>query len=181
MKQSERTVYEYLKGFDGAIPPSVREICLGTGIKSTSTVHRALNSLCERGLIDRERKFARGIRIRSDGYTPPVFSSVADYISGISSGVFDISEKKELFALKIRSSKEFNGLDAGDILLLERTDKAQNGDIVIVNIGRQTLLRRFEKSTDGYFTLTNDASPLPMVVSEMQIIAVARGVYRKFN
>ena len=38
-----------MKGY----PPSVREICAGVGLKSTSTVHAHLNHLEQQGLIRR--------------------------------------------------------------------------------------------------------------------------------
>ena len=47
LTEKQRLVYEYLAKqlSAGGIPPTVREICNATGIKSTSTVHGILNIL----------------------------------------------------------------------------------------------------------------------------------------
>ena len=63
--------------------------------------------------------------------------------------------------------------------MFEKTDTAKDGDLVIVNIGRQTLLRRYEKTSDGVI-LTNDSQPLPLLVPDAEILARAVGMYRQF-
>ena len=181
MKPSEKAVLDYLKRFDGVVPPSVREICKATGIRSTSTVHRALDSLCESGHIEREHGSARAIRLHRAVASVPLFGGIADFVSDKPSEMLETNAKGSLFALKMRSSKEFQDLNTGDVLIFERCSTAKESNIVIVNTGRQTLLRRFGGSEDGYFTLTNDSQSLPLVVPEIKILAVAVGVYRSLQ
>ena len=48
LNQKQALVYSYLKKtIANSLPPTVREICEATGIRSTSTVHSALSSLEE--------------------------------------------------------------------------------------------------------------------------------------
>lgn len=180
MADSVKVVYEYLKSFDGAFSPTVREICNATGIKSTSTVHRAIGILTEQGLIQRNENSARSIKLKSGNICPVMYESIADYIAKKPCGVFEMSNKnKDVFALIHRSSNDFDGVQAGDIILFERADKAEDDDIVIVSTGRQTLIRRYNKTPDGHI-LTNNSQPLPMLLPEIKIIARAIGLYRKF-
>ena len=51
------------KRINDSIPPTVREICEETGLKSTSTVHAILKKLEELGLIERDPNNSRSIRI----------------------------------------------------------------------------------------------------------------------
>ena len=51
------------------IPPSVREICEATGIKSTSTVHAYLKRLEDEGYIDRRSGLNRAIRLPGESVT----------------------------------------------------------------------------------------------------------------
>src|SRR5512145_3378467 len=44
-------------------PPSIREIGEKTGISSTSVVNYYLDQLEKRGLIERDRKISRGVRL----------------------------------------------------------------------------------------------------------------------
>ena len=50
-------------------PPSIREIGERTGISSTSVVNYYLDQLEKKGLIERDRKISRGVRVsNSNGY-----------------------------------------------------------------------------------------------------------------
>jgi len=48
---------------DNRYPPSIREIGEKTGITSTSVVNYYLDQLEKRGLIERDRKISRGVRL----------------------------------------------------------------------------------------------------------------------
>ena len=63
----QEAVYNFLvKKMQNGIPPSVREICVATGIKSTSTVHAILGVLEEQGYILRYAKYSRAIRLENN-------------------------------------------------------------------------------------------------------------------
>ena len=52
LTQKQQDVYNFLvKQMSAGFPPTVREICNATGIKSTSTVHAILCFLEENGYI----------------------------------------------------------------------------------------------------------------------------------
>lgn len=55
LNKSQQKILDYLRerSQDG-VPPSVREICAATGLKSTSTVHAHLKALEENGFISRD-------------------------------------------------------------------------------------------------------------------------------
>ena len=60
----EADILEVIRtSIDAGVVPSVREICARLGIKSTSTVHRYLTSLQEKGYILREDNLNRSIRL----------------------------------------------------------------------------------------------------------------------
>lgn len=58
-------VYNFLVAFTEAngYQPSIREICRGVGLKSTSTVHAHLTSLHIEGKIEIKDKSSRAIKI----------------------------------------------------------------------------------------------------------------------
>ena len=53
-------IVEYIKKYQ--YPPTVRNLCALTGIASTSTVHKKIKSLAEKGYIEFDN-CARGIRV----------------------------------------------------------------------------------------------------------------------
>ena len=48
-------------------PPTVRELAVATGIASTSTVDYYLERLEQAGLIERDERVSRGIRVVKNG------------------------------------------------------------------------------------------------------------------
>ncbi len=63
-------------------PPSIREIGVKTGISSTSVVNYYLDQLEKRGLIERDRKISRGVRLAglngsSDTFRIPILGPIA--------------------------------------------------------------------------------------------------------
>ena len=187
MADVTQKIYEYLKNRNSNIPPSVREICEATGYKSTSTVHRALERLQADGLIERADRSARGIALakteskeeQTSGLSVPIFSSVADFTNGKQSNTYTFqNSENDLFLLKMRSSNDFDFLKKGDLLLCKRTSKAKDGDIVIANVGRQVLLRRYNKF-DEFYQLSTDTDDLPLTVMQLEIMAKAIGTINK--
>ena len=61
---SQQKVLDYIKeAAPSGIPPTVREICAATGLRSTSTVHAHLKTLERMGYISRGAGLNRSIRI----------------------------------------------------------------------------------------------------------------------
>ena len=73
ISQNEKlqAVYNAILKFIGenGISPSVREICKITGIRSTSSVHSALDRLEELGAITKSDQTSRSIRLAVSGST----------------------------------------------------------------------------------------------------------------
>ena len=83
LTKSQQKVYDFLRKEAGkGVPPSVREICAATGLRSTSTVHAHLKTLERLGYIHREAGLNRSIRI--EGGTP---SSQVPILGKVTAGV----------------------------------------------------------------------------------------------
>ena len=61
----QQQVLEFIREYidDNRYPPTVREIGIALGIKSTSTVQACLNALEDAGAISRVRESSRSIRV----------------------------------------------------------------------------------------------------------------------
>lgn len=130
----EADILEVIRtSIDAGVVPSVREICARLGIKSTSTVHRYLTSLQEKGYILREDNLNRSIRLpHSEVTRVPVVGAVAagqpilaeevieDYLPVALRG-----DAKELFALRVRGDSMINvGIFDGDLIVARRCETA---------------------------------------------------------
>ncbi|MFD1955979.1 LexA family protein [Paenibacillus thailandensis] len=65
LKPQQKKLLDFLKEHlkSKGYPPSIREICIGTGYRSTSTVHRILDKLEEQGYIQRNPKEPRSLTV----------------------------------------------------------------------------------------------------------------------
>lgn len=174
-------IYQYiLSRSSDDIPPTVREICADLGIKSTSTVHKYLNELCEEGLIVKQDGQNRTIKLpHKSAVTVPVLGTVTagtpiTAIENIESYISFSGYRgnpSELFALKVRGESMINaGIFDGDTLVVRRTPYAENGDIVIAMIEDEATVKRFYKEK-GHFRLQPENDTMdPIIVDEVSIL-----------
>ena len=186
----QEAVYNFLvKKMQNGIPPSVREICVATGIKSTSTVHAILGALEEQGYILRDAKYSRAIRLENnfDASMVPLVGRVTagqpilaveqieDYIP------YPTKDPDGLFALKVVG---FSMRDAGilpdDIVIADKNAPCRSGDIIIgMDDDEATVKRLLIKDGQVIFMPENpDFSPIypekPMVLGKVV------GSFRKY-
>ena len=125
LTKSQQLVYDYLCSTmaERAVPPSVREICAATGLRSTSTVHSHLKSLEALGYITRDAGLNRSIHIvgASAAKQVPILGKVTAGLPILAvediEGYIPYPDKsgKELFALHVDGLSMINaGILDGD-------------------------------------------------------------------
>lgn len=192
LSEKQASVYKFLVSEIGAgLPPTVREICRATGIKSTSTVHGILDALEEYGYISRDRNASRAIKIEGSvsSVQVPVLGKVTagvpilaveqieDYIPYPADKVADGS----LFALNVSglSMKDAGILD-GDIVVADRYAAYRSGDIVIAMIDDEATVKRivFENGRPVLMPENPDFSPI--YPDNLTVLGKVVGSYRSY-
>ena len=191
LSDKEQRVLAFLQEqMQDGIPPSVREICAATGIKSTSTVHTCLRNLENGGYINRQSGLNRAIRLPGEntmrgpllgkvtaGQPILAVEEVEEYVP-YSGGGFQASE---LFALRVSGRSMINaGILDKDVVIVQRTPVAQNGDIVVALIGDEATVKRFYKE-DGHFRLQPENDEYePIIVDEVAVLGKVVSLVRYF-
>lgn len=192
LNEKQTAVYRFLVAEASAgLPPTVREICRATGIKSTSTVHGILDSLEERGYISRDKNASRAIKI--EGAAPsvqvPVLGKVTagqpilavqqieDYIPYPASA----SSDGNLFALNVSGySMRDAGILDGDIIVADREAAWRRGDIVVALIEDEATVKRIEFE-DGLPVLMPENPDFdPIYPESLVILGRVIGSYRSY-
>lgn len=191
LTESQRKVYEFLKkeSFRG-VPPSVREICKATGLSSTSSVHAHLKTLERLGYISRTSGLNRAIRI-----TGAQISTQVPIVGKVTAGVpilavediegyipFTDKEGKELFALSVSGlSMRDAGILDGDFVISERTQTAEDGEIVVAMIDEEATVKRFFHEADGKIRLQPENPDFqPIISDEVYILGKVISVIRYY-
>lgn len=138
----EQRVYHYLLDFlcDNTYQPSVREIGKQFEIKSTKTVSELLQSLADKGWIERDPSRSRGVRLHGvemsgDSVAVPVLAE--DSADEMESFVLDrrIAGGAGAFLLVMHGTHlQAQGIWEGDLMVVEPVvaSAIQEGDIVLV-------------------------------------------------
>ena len=189
----QQKIYEFLvERAKDNMTPSVREIGAAVGLRSTSSVQANLDALEAAGYIQRPPMLKRCIRIvgQADNVTHvPVLGTVTagspilavEEIEGYLPFSMQGAQDKELFALKVRGESMLNaGILSGDIVIVERTPAARNGEMVVALIEDEATVKTFYKE-DGHFRLQpeNDAYE-PIIVNEVVILGKVIASYRYY-
>ena len=192
LSKSQIKIFEYLKecSENGRVP-SVREICENTGLSSTSTVHYHLKHLEDKGYIVREHGVNRCIQITGEekSVSVPVLGKVAAgnpivAIEDIECYV-PVPEKlkrgKELFALRIQGESMINaGILNDDIVIVNRTPVAENGEIVVALVEDSATVKRFYKE-DGHYRLQPENDDYePIIVDEVILLGKVISLIRNY-
>ena len=191
LKPKEQRVYDYLKEkiASQGYAPSVREICADLNIKSTSTAHMYVERLASKGLINRENGKSRTMILaeneeikKSEGnsYNVPVIGQVAAGTPILTAQNFDgyigfSSEKKYqpdlLFALHVKGdSMKDIGILNGDIVVVEKREYADNGEIVVAMIDDEATVKRFFKGNGRYRLQPENSEMQPIYADEVSVL-----------
>lgn len=177
-------------------PPSVREICDATGLKSTSTVHGHLIRLEKKGLLYRDSMKPRAISVpvdhqmyRSEMVSVPIVGRVTagapvlatenieDYISLPQT----MLGEGEHYVLSVSGESMIEaGIMDGDYVVVRKQPTAYNGDIVVAMIEDDATVKRFYRE-NGHFRLQPENPTMdPIIVPEVTILGKVISLYRIF-
>ena len=177
-----------LKGY----PPSIREICSEVGLKSTSSVQYHLKKLEEDGLIKRVRSKSRSIQPTShypnDSISIPILGEISAghpmLAEEYSIGTLNIPNKyrseNNIFALKVSGDSMVDaGIHDDDLVVVEKTIKYTNNDIVAVMSNGEATVKYF-KTIDNtpYLVPANKRYRKTKISDEHQIIGKVICLFR---
>lgn len=192
LKEKETDVFNFIKSrLSKGVSPSVREIMDAMEFKSTSTAHRYINLLVDKGLVEKTGNINRSLRLPHSSVTSvPVLGTVTagtpitaveditDYVAFETRNL----NPNELFALKIRGESMIcAGILDGDTVIVRQTDYAENGDIVVALLdGAEATVKRFYKEKGGYRLQPENETMKPIFTDEVQILGIVVGLKRYY-
>jgi len=191
-RDKELEVFNFIKSrLSEGISPSVREIMDAADFRSTSTAHRYINTLIEKGLIEKTGNLNRSLRLpNSSAATIPVMGTVTagqpitavEDITGYISFEAPGSSPEELFALTVKGESMINaGILNGDIVIVKRTAYAEDGEIVVALVdGAEATVKRFYKE-DGHYRLQPENDTMePIIADNVAILGKVIGLKRYY-
>ncbi|MDB5785521.1 transcriptional repressor LexA, partial [Caballeronia mineralivorans] len=160
-------------------PPTRAEIATELGFKSANAAEEHLQALARKGVIELVSGTSRGIRLRGDALRSihesrarefqlplqglaqlalPLVGRVAagspilaqehvDQTYYVESGLF---QRRPDYLLKVRGmSMRDAGIMDGDLLAVQSTRDAKNGQIIVARLGDDVTVKRFQRTAHG--------------------------------
>lgn len=222
LKEREQNILNYMKSeiLTKGYPPTVREICSALGIKSTSTVHKDIESLVRQGYLKKDPSKPRALMVvdpnAKNGHIPAAYGSSEELSpSGTSSGndVVEIpvvgrvaagtpilaeeniestfpvpsayASRGINYMLRVHGESMIEaGIMDGDLILVQKTEDANNGEIVVAMIDgfeNEATVKTFYKESDHIRLQPENSSMSPIIVKDVKIMGKVRGVFRYYN
>lgn len=157
-------------------PPTRAEIASELGFKSANAAEEHLQALARKGVIELVSGTSRGIRLKSDTlrsinesrnkqFSLPSFAQLAlPLIGRVAAGSpilaqehidqtyyveNSLFQRKPDYLLKVRGmSMRDAGIMDGDLLAVQSTKDAKNGQIVVARLGDDVTVKRFRRNKD---------------------------------
>ena len=189
-------VNEYMHEF--GYPPSIREICKGVGLSSTSTVHAHLETLKKNGLLEKADAKSRSLRIKNpvdeivsenDIINVPLIGRVAAGSPILATENLErtfpipadfVGTGTPSFMLKVKGESMIEaGIFDGDYIIVRQQAVANNGEIIVALIDDEATVKTFYKEKDHIRLQPENSTMEPIIVKEAAILGKVVGVIRK--
>lgn len=199
LTSKQNMVLDYLKQSiaKNGYPPTIREIGEALGLSSPATIHAHLNTLESKGYIRKRNSKNRAIELLVDNEYEDDGTINVPLLGKVTAGSpieaiempdeyftlpsYLIPTHKEVFTLRVSGESMINaGIHDGDIVIVQRQQVANNGDIVVaMTEDNEVTLKTFYKE-NGYFRLQPENDTMdPIILTSVYIVGKAIGLYRK--
>lgn len=199
--ERKNQVYSYINEFisRNGISPTTAEICASLSL-SKATVSKYVNRLTDEGLLERQGRYGL---ISQDTHRPrarmKIIGTVAcgkpalaeeDIMGYITVDEYILEDGKEYFALVADGDSMIDaGIYEGDIIYVEKTEYAEEGNIVVALIEdeqtgehKATLKRLyFDKGGEKYILHPENKRYSDIIVDELKILGVGRRVLKHLS
>lgn len=195
--EKQQQILDYIKEqiVQKGFPPSVRDICSAVNLRSTSSVHSYLEKLEKNGYIKRDKAKSRSIEIVDDDFNEvrkemafiPELGEVAAGSPMLAventTGYFPIPTEylsnRQTFILKVKGDSMIDiGILNGDKIIVEQTNVANNGDIVVALVDDSATVKRFYKEEDHVRLQPENKDMEPIIVDNCSILGKVVGLFR---
>jgi repressor LexA len=205
LTRRQKEVLDFIASYqvENGYSPSYEEIARGLKLASIATVHKHISALDKKNYLHRSHNQSRSIdvaprylqeqrrnRIEASMEIPMLGTIAAGqpvetYDERATVSFSDFVGQKDTYALRVRGNSMIEDhICEGDMILVENTVEAREGDIVVALVaGTETTLKRYYREPGNVIRLqpANSAmSPIRVPAQDVQIQGRLLAVLRKY-
>lgn len=158
--------------------------------RSKNSVHKLVKKLVDQNFVDQDdqgrlipNQLNNGVKVLGLIQAGFPTTTTADELDTMSLDQFLIKKKEATYLLKVEGlSMKDAGILPGDLVLVEKTDQAKDGDIVIAEVDGEWTMK-YLKMKNGRIHLqaaNNKFKPI-YPDNDMKVAAVVKAVIRKYR
>ena len=196
LSDSQRKTLSFIRQYVAryGYAPKLQEIAAGIGISSRGVVHRYIQALVQEGYLENISGKHRGLRLLDKGQTTGGIPLLGKIAAGRPIEAINNQDELNLqnffpgsntFAVRVEGDSMIEmGILDGDIVIVESTDSAKSGEVVVALIdGEEATLKRLEYTKEGQVSLVPANKKMkPMIYDPEQVCiqGVLVGAVRKY-
>ena len=203
LTERQRDILQFIRDFQKqrGVAPTHREICDHFGFSSYGTVYKHLSLLEKKGLIRRDWNQKRGVELveqnepakaaeREGVRELPLFGYIAagrpidvDVSDETITVPEHLTSRGENYVLKVRGDSMIeDGIFDGDLVIISRRERADNGEMVVANVAGEVTLKRLYKEGERVRLQPANSmmSPIFAPAADVSVQGVVVGLMRRF-
>ncbi len=176
--------------------PKFKEIGVAIGVVSQGTIHRYVQSLEDKGYIDRVKGNSRGMSlVELPLVSPPTIPLVGKIAAGLPIEAIEDQRElnlaemfmgPELYALRVTGDSMIDiGILDEDYVIIKKQPVANDGDIVVAMIDKcEATLKRFKRKSDSLIALipaNAEMEPMIYAAERVSIHGILVGQLRNYR
>ncbi|NTV40706.1 MAG: transcriptional repressor LexA [Candidatus Moranbacteria bacterium] len=194
-KQILDFITEYIK--KNTISPTIKEIKKHFRLSALSTVHQHVETLKEKGFLEKNGSSARGLEIKQSKKTNnfirvPILGNITagkpieaieEKNGSLKISISEIEKSAKYYALRVigESMKE-EGIFDGDMVVIKKQAVAENGQTIVAIIDdNQATLKKIYRDKNRFRLQPANQAMLPIFRKEVEIRGVVVKIIRNFE
>ena len=194
----QKEILDFIRAYrqKRGLSPTQREICEEFGYSSFGTLQKHIKLLLEKGVLVRDWNKRRSLVLAEENKPAgaveiPLAGRIAagqpiePEPEGETVAVPDVLTRKgQNYVLRVNGSSMIDdGIHDGDFVVVNRREKASNGEMVAALLNGEATLKRFFREADGRIRLqpaNERMAPIWVAEGDLKVQGVVVGLMRKY-
>jgi repressor LexA len=194
----QKEILDFIRAYrqKRGLSPTQREICEEFGYSSFGTLQKHIKLLMEKGVLIRDWNKRRSLVLAEEenrryAVEVPLYGRIAagkpiEVVAGDETVSVPevLTRKGENYVLRVNGSSMIeDGIHDGDFVVVNRRERAQNGEMVAALVNGEATLKRYYRESDGRIRLqpaNERMSPIFVNENELKVQGVVVGLMRRY-
>ena len=199
LTERQRDVLELIERriADDGVAPTLQEIADEFGFRSTASAQKHVAHLERKGFLQREKHQKRGLILAESSPEPPAAVKLPLFgVVAAGSPIESVADEEQIsvpaafvrggenFVLRVRGDSMIgDGVHDGDLVVVQRSETAADGEMVVALVGQEVTLKRIFRDRGASVRLKPSNPALPTMIvpaHDVRVQGIVVGLLRRY-